>query len=124
QPTGSPSVFGDTGGLPMSTGMPKAPDLTYAIEVWSDDGRRVEEVLGRLSLDLAAIAAFDAACYALPGKHLALRQGTRVLRTRHRQRRRLVRRQWSPAMHNWMGDLQVHPDEIHPAADPGMRDRI
>jgi hypothetical protein len=56
-------------------------ELTYEIAVWTDAGK-LEEVLARAGNLQVAVAAYQTALLAFPGRHVTLRQGTHVIRER------------------------------------------
>jgi hypothetical protein len=49
--------------------------------VWTDAGR-LEEILARTGNLQVAVAAYQTALLAFPGRHVTLRQGTHVIRER------------------------------------------
>ena len=54
-------------------------ELTFAVEVWSLDGQRIDEVMARASHVMVARAAFDAAVRERPGRQVLLRNRAMVL---------------------------------------------
>ena len=56
-------------------------ELSYEIAVWTD-ASRIVEVLARVGNLQIAVAAYQTALLAFPGRHVTLRQGTHVIRER------------------------------------------
>ena len=55
-------------------------DLLFAVESWTQDGTRWEEVLARAANVAIAHAAFDAAKQCRPKARLKIRQGAWLIR--------------------------------------------
>lgn len=68
--------------------MPALETLSYAVEVWSDDGNHLIEILARVSNFEIATAAYWAALRVRPKDYLILRQGAMVIRERRAVRQR------------------------------------
>lgn len=62
--------------------MPALETLSFAVEVWSDDGNHRVEILARVSNFEIATAAYWAALRVRPKDYLTLRQGAMVIRER------------------------------------------
>lgn len=67
--------------------MPALETLSFAVEVWSDDGNHLVEILARVSNFEIATAAWWAALRVRPRDYLTLRQGAMVIRERKAVRR-------------------------------------
>ena len=65
----------------MPSPRPWLEELTYEIAIWTASGR-IEEVLAREGNLQVAVAAYQTALLVMPGRHVTLRQGTRVIRER------------------------------------------
>jgi hypothetical protein len=62
-------------------------NLHFAVELWTEDGQHVDEVLARSSRIVIARAALDSAIAEFPGRIITLCQGGRLIDgTARRQR--------------------------------------
>jgi len=76
-------LFGDVPARPANARpMPAIENLLYAVEIWSDDGNHLIEIIARVSHYEVAAAAYWAATKARPRSYVMLRNRAMGLRER------------------------------------------